>query len=269
MALSLSAIPYMQSMQRTPIWGGFRVWQRNRDAFFRSWHVEVGGIVVEPFILLIAVGFGLGAYISNLGEGVSYPRFLAPGVIAAYAMFHATFDSTYGAYMRMESHHIYESILFTPLGPEDIVMGEVMWGATRALMSGAAVLAVAAVFGLLGSPWAILALPVAYLIGMTFAAAAMVMTATATTIGAMNNFFTLFILPMFWVSGVFFPLDRLPEIVQRLAWILPLTPAAALVRGLADGALTLWMLLWAAELLAFLVAFLWIASYFMRRRLIK
>ena len=142
------------------------MWQRNRDAFFRSWHVEVGGIVVEPFILLIAVGFGLGAYISNLGEGVSYPRFLAPGVIAAYAMFHATFDSTYGAYMRMESHHIYESILFTPLGPEDIVMGEVMWGATRALMSGAAVLAVAAVFGLLGSPWAILALPVAYLIGM-------------------------------------------------------------------------------------------------------
>ena len=182
------------------------MWQRNRDAFRRAWHLELGGIAVEPFVLLIGVGFGLGAYISNLGEGISYPHFLAPGVIAAYAMFHATFDATYGAYIRMETHHIYESILFTPLGPEDIVMGEVLWSATRALMSAIAVLFVAAVFGLVGSPWAILALPAAYLIGMTFAAIAMMMTATATTIGAMNNFLTLFILPMFWVSGVFFPL---------------------------------------------------------------
>ena len=256
-------------LHRTPVWGGFRVWQRNRDAFARAWHLESGGIVVEPVIMLVAVGFGLGAYISNLGEGVSYPHFLAPGVIAAYAMFHATFDSTYGAYMRMETHHIYESMLYTPLEPEDIVFGEVMWGATRALMSGAAVLAVAAAFGLLGSWWALLALPVSYLIGLTFGAIAMVMTATSKTIGAMNNFFTLFILPMFWVSGVFFPLDRLPETVQRLAWLLPLTPAAALTRGLVDGDLSIWMLAWTAELIAFLALALWLASRFMRRRLIK
>ena len=264
--MALSAIPYVQ---RTPVWGGFRVWQRNRDAFLRGWHLEIGGLIVEPFVMLIAVGFGLGAYISNLGEGVSYPHFLAPGVIASFAMFHATFDSTYGAYMRMESHHIYESILFTPLGPEDIVIGEVLWGATRALMSATAVLAVAMGFGLITSPWALLTLPVAYLIGLTFAANAMVATSTISTIGAMNNYFTLFILPMFWVSGVFFPLERLPGIVQNLSWVLPLTPATALVRGLAAGELTPWMLAWAAELMAFLVASLWLASYFMRRRLIK
>ena len=256
-------------LYRTPVWGGFRVWQRNRDAFMRGWRFEIGGIFVEPFVLLIGVGFGLGSYISNLGEGISYPHFLAPGVLAAYAMFHATYDATYGAYMRMETHHIYESILFTPLGPEDIVMGEVMWGATRSLASGFAILLVATIFGLLGSPWAILALPVAYLIGMTFAATAMVMTATVSTIGAMNNFFMLFILPMFWVSGVFFPLDRLPEIVQKAAWILPLTPAAALVRGLVSGELSPWMLLWTAELLAFLLVALWFASRQMRKRLIK
>ena len=256
-------------IQRTPIWGGFRVWQRNRDAFRRAWHLEIGGIVIEPFVLLVGVGFGLGAYISNIGEGISYPHFLAPGVIAAYAMFHATFDATYGAYIRMETHHIYESILFTPLGPEDIVVGEVLWGASRALMSAIAVMFVATIFGLLGSPWAILALPAAYLIGMTFAAIAMVMTATASTIGAMNNFFTLFILPMFWISGVFFPLDRFPELVQKVAWILPLTPAAALVRGLVAGELSLWMLAWTAELAAFMLVAVWLASRFMRRRLIK
>ena len=256
-------------VQRTPVWGGFRVWQRNLDAFRRAWRFEIGGLFVEPFVLLLGVGFGLGAYISSVGEGISYPHFLAPGVIASYAMFHATFDASYGAYMRMTTHNLYESILFTPLGPEDIVIGEVMWGATRALVSATAVMFVAILFGLVGSPWAILALPVAYLIGLTFAAISMVMTATASTIGSINNFLTLFILPMFWVSGVFFPLDRLPEAVQNAAWVLPLTSAAALTRGLFAGEITPWMLLWVGELFAFLLLALWLASRQMRKRLIK
>lgn len=257
------------AVQRTVVWGGFRVWQRNLDAFRHTWRFEVGGIVAEPFVLLIAVGFGLGSYISGIEGGASYAAFLAPGVIAAYAMFHATFDTTYGAYTRMETHHIYESILFTPLEPADIVVGEVMWASTRAVMSAAAVLVIAVVFGLISSPYAILALPVAYVIGMVFSAISMIVTATASTISVMNNYFTLFVLPMFWVSGVFFPLDRLPEAVQRGAWALPLTPAAALVRGLVEGEFSVWMLAWLGYLLALLAGALWLASYFMRRRLIK
>ena len=249
-------------------WGGFHVWQRNRDAFRRAWKVEVGGVIIEPFVLLIAIGFGLGAYIQNIGD-MSYAEFLAPGLVASYAMFHATFDSTYGAYLRMESHHIYEAMLFTPIGAADIVVGEVMWSATRAVVSSTAVLVVAASFGLVGSPLAILAIPCAYLIGVTIAALAMILTSTATTIGAMNNFFTLFILPMFYVSGVFFPLDRLPKGVQMISWALPLTPAASLVRGLVTGDTTWLMVLWALELIAVAAVALWLASMFMNRRLIK
>ena len=149
------------------------------------------------------------------------------------------------------------------------MVGEVLWGATRGLVSAVAVLFVATIFGLVSSPWAILALPVAYLVGLTFSAISMVMTATASTIGSINNFLTLFILPMFWVSGVFFPLDRLPEVVQNAAWVLPLTASAALVRGLFAGELTPWMLLWTAELVAFLLVGVWLASRQMRKRLIK
>lgn len=261
----IAAVP---ALRNSVLWGGIRVWQRNRDAFLRSWRVEVGGIAVEPFIMLIALGFGLGSYIQDV-DGMTYASFLAPGVVASYAMWHATFDSTYGAYLRMETHHVYEAVLFTPLGPEDIVMGEVLWSATRGALSAAFVLLVAVLFGLVDSPLAILALPAAYLIGLMFASIAMVMTATATTIGAMNNFYTLFILPMFWVGGVFFPLDRLPEAVQAASWALPLTPAVALARGLMSGELSWWMLAWTAELMAFGLVFLFVASYFMRRRLIK
>ena len=115
----------------------------------------------------------------------------------------------------------------------------------------------------------LLAIPVAYLIGLTFAALAMVLTATATTIGAMNNFFTLFLMPMFYLSGTFFPLERLPAVAQELAWVLPLTPATSLVRGLMTGELTPWMFAWAAELFGFAVVALFLASFFMRRRLLK
>ena len=54
--------------QGSVLWGGFRVWQRNRDAFLRSWRVEVGGLAVEPFIMLVALGFGLGSYIQDFGD---------------------------------------------------------------------------------------------------------------------------------------------------------------------------------------------------------
>ena len=256
------------AVHNSVFWGGFRVWQRNRDAFLRAWRVEIGGIAIEPFIMLTAIGFGLGAFVDDIGD-LSYAEFLTPGVVASYAMIHATMDSTYGAYLRMETHHIYEAVLFTPLGPEDIVVGEVIWSATRAVISSTAVLLAAAMFGLVGSPLAILAIPCAYLIGLMIASIAMILTSTATTIGSMNNFFTLFILPMFYVGGVFFPLDRLPDWVQTISWALPITPAVALVRGLVTGDPSWLMGAWVLEMLAFTVVALWLSSVLMRRRLIK
>ena len=256
------------ALQSSFIWRGFHIWQRNRDAIIRGWKVELGGMVIEPFVVLAALGFGLGAYVGNIGD-TGYAEYLAPGLIASYAMFHATLDATYGAYLRMDSHHVYEAMLLTPVEPSDIVVGEAMWGATRAAVSSVVVLIAATSFGLVTSPYALLAIPCAYLVGLAFASIAMVLTATASTIGAMNNFFTVFIIPMFYVSGVFFPLDHLPQSVRALSWALPLTPAAALTRGLVDGNLSWQMLLWVAELLAVAAVALYIAAFFMRRRLIK
>ena len=258
----------VEYIQDSLLWGGFRVWQRNWDAFLKAWKVEVGGIAIEPFLALLALGFGLGVYVESF-DGLSYAEFVAPGVIASYAMFHATFDSTFGAYLRMDTHHIYDAILYTPLGPEDIVLGEIMWGATRAMMTAAAVLVAAVFFGLIHSPLAILALPAAYLIGATFASIAMIQTAVAQTIGTMNNFFTLFIAPMFYFCGVFYPLDRLPESVQPIVWALPLTPAVALTRSLLGGELSWFTGLCAVELLGFSLFSFWLAARLMRRRLIK
>ena len=148
---------FVATIQRSRFWGGFRVWQRDWDAFRRAWKVEAGGYTVEPFVMLVTLGFGLGHYIGDI-DGLTYAQFLAPGVVASYAMFHASFDSTFGAYLRMETHNIYESILFTPLEPADIVFGEILWSATRAALAGVSVVFAAALFGLVNSPLAVLAI---------------------------------------------------------------------------------------------------------------
>lgn len=252
----------------TAIMGGFRVWQRNRDAFLRGWKVEIGGIAIEPFIILIAMGFGLGSYIEDFGD-LTYAEFVAPGLLASYAMWHASFDSTFGAYLRMETHHVYDAMLFTPLGPFDIVIGEAIWSASRSVLTGSALLLAATIFGLVSSPLALLALPAAFLVGLAFAAISMTITASVKTIGSINNFFTLILTPMFFFSGVFYPTGRLPETVQIVSWSLPLTASVALIRGFLTGSISWWMIVWILELLFITGGFCWLSTILLRRRLIK
>jgi lipooligosaccharide transport system permease protein len=243
-----------------------RVWQRNRDVFFRLWHSEAPGSIAEPIIILLAMGAGLGAYV-GLVDGQKYIEFIAPGIIASYAMFSASFECTYGSFVRMEYQKTYDAIIATPLSVEDVIAGEIFWGATRSLMTGTLILIIAAAFQLVHSPWALAIPGLAFLEGLMFASIAMLFTSFAPSIYSFNYFFTLFITPMFFFSGVFFPLSSFPQIVQNLSWIAPLTPVVHLTRALISGEFHLG-LLWALALIIALTAlFFSIALVTMRRRL--
>lgn len=211
-----------------------RVWQRNRDVFFKLWRSEVPGFLAEPLLVLLAMGVGLGAYVV-LDDGGRYLEFVAPGIVAAYAMFSASFECTYGSYLRMEYQKTYDAIIVTRLNLEDVVAGEIFWGATRSLLTACVILAVVAAFGLVSSLWALLVPPLAVLSGVMFSSIALFYTSIAPAIYSFNYYFTLFITPMFFFSGVFFPLYKFPEIVQDLSWIVPLTPVVNLMRALISG----------------------------------
>jgi lipooligosaccharide transport system permease protein len=249
-------------------WRFIRVWQRNRDVFFRLWHSEGPAAVAEPIILLLAFGMGMGAYITLPGSQ-RYIEFLAPGVIAAYAMFSASFECTYASFIRMEHQYTYDAILATPLNVEDVTAGEIFWGATRSLMTGTVVLAVAAAFQLIPSPWALLIPLVAFLEGIMFASIALFFTSIVPAIYSFNYFFTLFITPMFLLSGVFFPLAAFPRTVQTLSWAAPLTPAARLTRALFQGEFHLNLLLALAIIIVYTAVFFSICLVTMRWRLTK
>ena len=248
-------------------WRFIRVWQRNRDVFFRLWHSEAPGFIAEPVIVLIAFGFGLGTYI-GLVDGQRYMEFIAPGIIAAYAMFSASFECTYASFIRMEYQNTYDAILTTPLNVEDIIAGEIFWGATRSLMTGTVILLIALVFQLIPSPWAAFIPVVCLLEGVMFASIALFYTSLVPAIYTFNYYFTLFITPMFFLSGVFFPLTSFPQIVQTLSWVMPLTPVVHLTRSLVSGDVHLG-LLWALGLiLLFAAAFFSLSLVTMRRRLV-
>ena len=247
-------------------WHFIRVWQRNRDVFLRLWHSEAPGFIAEPIIILLAMGFGLGAYI-GLVDGQRYIQFVAPGIIASYAMFSASFECTYGSFVRLEYQKTFDAIIATPLSAEDITTGDIFWGATLSFMTGTIILAVAAAFQLVPSPWALLIPILSFLEGIMFAAIAILFTSIVPSIYSFNYYVSLFITPMFFFSGVFFPLSSFPKIVQALSWVIPLTPVVRLTRALFNGEFQL-DLLWSLALIIILtLLFFSISLITMRRRL--
>lgn len=246
----------------------FRLWQRNLDVFLRVWHTEAPGFVVEPIFVVLVMGLGLGAYVGLVG-GQRYIEFLAPGIVASYAMFSATFECTYGSFVRMEYQKTYDAVIATPLNVEDVIAGEIFWGATRSLITGSVILVVIAAFHLVPSPWALLVPAVVLLEGLMFGSIAMFFTSLAPSIYSFNFYFTLFITPMSFFSGVFFPLSSFPRIVQDLSWIAPLTPVAHLSRALVQGQLYPGLLFSLGLMLLLTVVFFRASLVTMRRRLLR
>lgn len=243
-----------------------RVWQRNRDVFLRLWRSEAPGSIAEPLMVLLAMGMGIGSFIGSL-DGQRYIEFLAPGIIASYSMFSASFECTYGSFVRMEFQKTFDAIIATPLSVEDVIAGEIIWGATRSVITAAIILLIAAAFGLIHSFWAVLVLPFAFVAGLLFASIALVYTSAVKSIYNFNYYFTLFITPMYFFSGVFFPLSSLPEVIQKTSWVFPLTSAIYTVRSLASGNLSTSMVFPVSLITVLAVIFFIIALYTMRKRL--
>src|SRR6185436_477467 len=140
----------------------------------------------------------------------------------------------------------------TPIGVREIVAGDALWAASKATLSGTAVLLVAAGAGLVHSWWAVVLPVVALVIGLVFATMGLVVSSRARAYDVFTYYFTLVISVMYFLSGIFFPLASLPAWAQGIAWCLPLTHAVALSRACAAGIVGVGTLAHLAVLLAVL-----------------
>lgn len=251
-----------------------RVFEHNVYVYRRTWRGTLFQTFLTPVLFLAAMGLGLGGLIDRqagaaLG-GVPYLVFLAPGLLAAQAMQTAAFENTFPVMARTTWQKTYDAMLATPLRVRDLLLGDLGWSAARLFFVAAAFLAVMALFGAVPSPSALLALPAAVLTGFAFAAPIFAFSATQRNVTLFNALFRFGITPLFLFSGTFFPVDRLPPLIQPVAYVTPLYHGVSLTRALSLGTLdTTAGLIHVSVLATFSIAGVVAGAITLRRRLVK
>jgi lipooligosaccharide transport system permease protein len=245
------------------------VFQRNLLVWRKLLIPSLVGNIAEPLITLVAFGYGLGALVGQVqlqDTALPYIVFLASGSICMSAMNAASFEALYSAFSRMQVQRTWDGIMNAPVELDDVVMAEMLWAAFKSLFTVTAILCVMLALGISHSPKLLLALPILLLTGITFSCIALIFNALAKGYDFFTYYFTLFLTPMMFLSGVFFPLEQLPEVVRAIAQTLPLANAVALVRPLFMDTWPTQPLLHLAVLAAYAGVAFWVALALTRKR---
>lgn len=241
----------------------------------RTWKGSLASSFLLPLLYLLAMGVGLGGYVdagggaASLG-GVSYLEFIAPGVLVATALQVGVGESTYPIMGGIKWHKVFYAMIATPLRPADVMYGQLAFIAFRVASTCAVFVLVMATFGALVTPWGLLGLLVALLVGMAAAAPVAAVAVRLETDAGFALIFRFGVLPMTLFSGAFFPVSQLPDAVEWLAYVTPLWHGVELARALSFGSVSLWPALGhTAYLLVWFIVGAWLAVTGLTRRLIK
>jgi lipooligosaccharide transport system permease protein len=248
-----------------------RLIERNLYVYKHGWMTLLSGFF-EPLFYLLGIGFGLGALIGTIpgpgGHPISYQLFVAPALLASAAMNGAVSESTFNFFFKLNYSKTFSSILSTPLSPGDVALGELGWALIRGGLYAVGFLAVVLVLGLFVSPWVVLAIPAALLIGFAFGAVGMAATSFMKTWQDFD-LIQLVVLPMFLFSGTFYPIDAYPEALRVVVELTPLYQGVDLIRSLSVGELSPVLLVHVAYLIAMGVIGLAITSRRLDQLLLK
>ena len=220
------------------LWGVGRVWLRYFDVFRKSAPYYLVTTFTEPFLYLLAFGFGVGSLIGSLeanGAQVSYRSFVFSGILGQTVLFQGFYEASYGGFVRMYYQRIFQAIAVTPITLSEVLWGELAWDASKATLAAVIIAAIGVATGdfPLRAPLAIM--PVAFAASLLFSGMGLAVAARARTIEQISYPQYLLVFPMFLFCGVFFPVESLPGWLQWVAWALPLTAVNSLMRTLTLG----------------------------------
>jgi lipooligosaccharide transport system permease protein len=245
------------------------VFLRNLLVWRKLMWASLVGNIAEPLIWLVAFGYGMGTLVGEVkhaGQTVPYILFLASGSICMSAMNASSFEALYSAFSRMHVQKTWDGIMNAPVTLDDVVFAETAWAAFKALFTVIAILCVMWLLNISREWTLLLALPVLLLTGICFACMAMIFTALAKGYDFFTYYFTLFLTPMMFLSGVFFPREQLPSWVAAIAQWLPLGAAVDVVRPLFLGHMPQDVGRSLAVLLVFSACSFWLALALIRKR---
>lgn len=197
-----------------------------------EWKKITASALVSPMLYMIALGWGLGS--TSTVTDRPYIDFLVPGIIALSTMNNSF--SAVGQPLNVQRlfERSFDQIIISPTPMPAYIFGQMLGGALRGMYSGMLILLLSIPFGAsiqLSLPFFLVML----LNGMTFAALGILSAIVASSHGDIARFSTFFILPMTFLCNTFFPLERVPEFIQVLISILPLTHASSSLRAMAYG----------------------------------
>lgn len=223
----------------TPFASVYSVWRRNLIVFRRQWMINIFWIVLEPIVVLLALGYGLGSFVSNI-QGVSYVDFFFPALLCISSMMVAFFESTYGNFSKLAHQKTYSTMILSPLEPSQIVLGEILWGATKGTLSALGIILVAGLFGHMDSLMFLPVLVIIFLSSLMFSALGMVMTSYVKNYDQIIYPTSGLMVPMSLLSGTYFPLTNLPFGLEYFSYLLPLRHTVLAVRGCLLGSIPWW-----------------------------
>jgi len=208
--------------------------KRSLHILKKTWLVQFLMNCSQPLLYMTAMGIGVGAYISDM-NGLSYFKFVSAGIVASAALWEAAFSCTYDVFTRIHYRKVYQAILTTPATISDLVWGEILTAVVKSTLYSFAVFGVIYCMGVVDS-WLAILFPIpVILLALVIALISMIVTSLTPTIFLFNYYNNLFIAPAYAFSGVFFPMDTLPNWAQILVWLNPVYHGVTLCRGLLIG----------------------------------
>jgi len=210
----------------------FHIVRRNWTVYKKDLLANVSPTVADPALVMVSLGLGLGAYLTNI-QGMSYMHFLAPGLTVATSLFTSFFESSYGFYVRMTYENVFKAMLTTPIGVKEVVLGELIWVGLKGAVMAVGVAIVLALFGLMANTWLFPALAiVGFLVAVPCGAMGLIATAMVRNINQFQTIYSFIIAPLYFLSGIFFPIDQMATPVRIAAEFFPLIHGVRLAQAL-------------------------------------
>jgi lipooligosaccharide transport system permease protein len=207
----------------------------------RAWRSTVVSSLTRPVLFFVGFGLALGLYVDRSGTlGMPYLVFIAPGLLAHAGMEIALSESGFPVLTHFKWQRIYAAMASAPLRVVDMVIGRLAYIALRVALATVAFVLVMSLFGVVGSAWVVVTPLVAALTGVAAAAPMFAFAASVDGPNPMAIVVQVGMLPMMLFSGVFFPVEQLPILVQPVAYALPLWHGVELCRAATLGIATAW-----------------------------
>lgn len=210
----------------------FHITLRNWTVYKKDLVANISPTIADPALIMISLGLGLGSYLTNI-EGMTYMQFLAPGLTVATALFTSFFESSYGFYVRMTFENVFKAMLTTPIGIKEVVFGELIWVGIKGGLMAIGVAIVLSLFSLMANPLYIPLLGVVgFLVAIPCGAMGLLATAMVRNINQFQTVYSFIIAPLYFLSGIFFPIDQMAAPVRLLAEFFPLIHGVRLAQAL-------------------------------------